>query len=83
MPRKSLKIKKENDKKIQKIRSIFLGLEEPVDIDYTTMLNILIELGDFLISMDNKVIHIEDIINIMNKHITIEDNVLKSLLKNK
>jgi hypothetical protein len=35
MPRKSILITEENDKRVQKIRSRFLGQDEPIDIDYT------------------------------------------------
>lgn len=45
--RRSLTIREENDKKIQHIRSQFLYSN--IDIDYTTMVNIFIELGDMVI----------------------------------
>jgi hypothetical protein len=44
--RRSLTITPENDKKIQLARGLFLNdPEEPVDVDYTTMVNFLVELG--------------------------------------
>ena len=45
--RRSLTIREENDKKIQYIRSQFLYSN--IDIDYTTMVNIFIELGDMVL----------------------------------
>lgn len=45
--RRSLTIREENDKKIQHIRSQFLYSN--IDIDYTTMANIFIELGDMVL----------------------------------
>jgi hypothetical protein len=42
--RRSLTIREENDKKIQCMRSQFLYYN--IDIDYTAMVNIFIELGD-------------------------------------
>jgi hypothetical protein len=47
--RKNININSENDTRVQKNRSLFLGLNKPVDIDYSTMVNLLIELGDALI----------------------------------
>lgn len=46
--RRSLTITEENDKIVQNRRAMFLGFSTPTDIDYTTMVNILIELGDLL-----------------------------------
>ncbi len=45
--RRSLTIREENDKKIQYMRSQFLYSN--IDIDYTTMVNIFIELGDMVL----------------------------------
>jgi len=45
--RRSLTIREENDKKIQYMRSQFLYSN--IDIDYTTMVNIFIELGDIVL----------------------------------
>ncbi len=78
MPRKSLFIKEENDKTIQIIRSRFLNQEKPIDVDYTTMVNILIETGDFILT--NRRIDIKDMTNIMTKYADIEKETLKKLL---
>ncbi|MCL5949982.1 MAG: hypothetical protein M1490_05840 [Candidatus Bathyarchaeota archaeon] len=43
--RRSLTVTPENDKKILLTKGRFLSGDEPYDIDYTTMVNILIELG--------------------------------------
>ena len=43
--RRSLTVTPENDKKILLTKGRFLTGDEPFDIDYTTMVNILIELG--------------------------------------
>jgi hypothetical protein len=43
--RRSLTVTPENDKKILLTKGRFLTGDEPYDIDYTTMVNILIELG--------------------------------------
>lgn len=43
--RRSLTVTDENDKKILLTKGRFLTGEAPFDIDYTTMVNILIELG--------------------------------------
>lgn len=48
--RRSLTVTPENDKKILLTKGRFLTGEEPFDIDYTTMVNILIELGHKLMS---------------------------------
>ena len=87
MPRKSLLIKEENDKRVQKIRSRFLGQDEPIDIDYTTMTNILIEIGDLILTNctidiegTNKV-STEDVINIITKYSDIDKDQLKKLLE--
>jgi|GEM_PF-2586130 hypothetical protein len=46
--RRSLTILGENDERVQKCRAIFLGGgtgNEPADVDYTVMVNMLIEIG--------------------------------------
>jgi hypothetical protein len=48
--RRSLTVTRENDKKILHTKGRFLTGDEPFDIDYTTMVNILIELGHKLMS---------------------------------
>jgi hypothetical protein len=48
--RRSLTVTPENDKKILLTKGRFLTGEAPLDIDYTTMVNILIELGHKLIT---------------------------------
>ena len=87
MPRKSLFIKEENDKRVQKIRSRFLGQDKPIDIDYTTMVNILIEIGDLILT-NRKVsaeginkVSTEDVINIVTKYSDICNDQLKKLLE--
>jgi hypothetical protein len=48
--RRSLTVTPENDKKILLTKGRFLTGDVPFDIDYTTMVNILIELGHKLMS---------------------------------
>ena len=79
MPRRSLAIKEENDKRVQKSRSIFLSQDEPIDIDYTTMVNIFIEIGDSILT--NRTINIEDVINIVTKYANVDKDQLKKLLE--
>ena len=81
MPRKSLQIKEENDKRIQKIRSRFLGQDRPIDFDYTTMVNILIEMGDLMILAEGSKVSIEDVINIITKYSDIDKDKLKNSLE--
>ncbi len=58
--RRSLTIREENDKKIQHMRSQFLYYN--IDIDYTTMINIFIELVDIIFKSDiNDIIVMTDI----------------------
>lgn len=57
--RRSLTIKEENDKKIQNIRAKFLI--HNIDIDYTAMINIFIELADKILKENEKNIEITDI----------------------
>ena len=81
MPRKSLQIKEENDKRIQKIRSRFLGQDRPIDFDYTTMVNILIEMGDLMILAEGSKVSKEDVINIITKYSDIDKGKLKNSLE--
>jgi hypothetical protein len=48
--RRSLTVTPENDKKILLTKGLFLTGDSPMDIDYTTMVNIFIELGHKLMS---------------------------------
>jgi hypothetical protein len=48
--RRSLTVTPENDKKILLTKGRFLTGDTPIDIDYTTMVNIFIELGHKLMS---------------------------------
>jgi len=48
--RRSLTVTNENDKKILLVKGRFLTGDSPFDIDYTTMVNILIELGHKLMT---------------------------------
>jgi hypothetical protein len=48
--RRSLTVTPENDKKILLAKGRFLTGNEPFDIDYTTMVNIFIELGSKLMT---------------------------------
>jgi len=48
--RRSLTVTAENDKKILLVKGRFLTGEAPFDIDYTTIVNILIELGHKLMT---------------------------------
>jgi hypothetical protein len=48
--RRSLTVTPENDKKILLTKGRFLTGDAPLDIDYTTMVNIFIELGHKLMS---------------------------------
>src|SRR3989442_15638192 len=51
--RKNLNIGIENERRIQRVRSIGLGLEVPIDLDYTGATNLLVELGyQLLASVD-------------------------------
>ncbi|HLN88713.1 MAG TPA: hypothetical protein VK253_01465, partial [Candidatus Binatia bacterium] len=48
--RRSLTVTPENDKKILLVKGRFLTGDAPFDIDYTTLVNILIELGHKLMT---------------------------------
>ncbi|MCL2173543.1 MAG: hypothetical protein LBH62_09245 [Nitrososphaerota archaeon] len=73
--RRSLTVTPENDKKILLTKGRFLTGDDPIDIDYTTMVNIFIELGHKLMaaawtdSADTKVnINKNEIIESFKKH---------------
>ena len=73
--RRSLTVTPENDKKILLTKGRFLTGDAPLDIDYTTMVNIFIELGHKLMSTawtDNTQPHVtidkNDIIESFKKH---------------
>jgi hypothetical protein len=73
--RRSLTVTAENDKKILLVKGRFLTGESPFDIDYTTMVNILIELGHKLMTTAWKesanptvVINKSEIIESFKKH---------------
>ena len=73
--RRSLTITAENDKKVQLTRGLFLNdTEAPIDVDYTTMVNLFIELGHKLFySMkkdDNQITVIKNEVNsVLSKYI--------------
>jgi len=73
--RRSLTITAENDKKVQLARGLFLNdAEAPIDVDYTTMVNFLVELGHKLfysLKKDNAQIVVErsEVNNILSKYI--------------
>lgn len=76
--RRSLTIKEENDKKIQYIRSQFLYSN--IDIDYTKMVNIFIELGDMVIKPGTYTI--TNIVDIFKKYLEdIDDDTILNVLK--
>jgi hypothetical protein len=73
--RRSLTVTPENDKKILLAKGRFLTGEEPFDIDYTTMVNIFIELGHKLMSAawndstkPNVIVEKAEIIESFKKH---------------
>ena len=73
--RRSLTVTPENDKKILLAKGRFLTGDAPFDIDYTTMVNIFIELGHKLMSQawndsdsPNVVIDKNEIIESFKKH---------------
>ncbi len=73
--RRSLTVTPENDKKILLTKGRFLTGDKPLDIDYTTLVNIFIELGHKLISAawsdsenPNAVIDKNEIIESFKKH---------------
>jgi len=72
--RRSLTVTPENDKRILLAKGRFLTGDAPFDIDYTTMVNIFIELGHKLMSQawnndsPNVVIAKDEIIESFKKH---------------
>jgi len=74
--RRSLTVTPENDKKILLTKGRFLSGDEPYDIDYTTMVNILVELGHKLMwqawndTSSNKTVTInkDDIVESFKRH---------------
>lgn len=77
--RRSLTIKEENDKKIQYIRSQFLYSN--IDIDYTKMVNIFIELGDMVLKPG--IYTMENIVDIFKKYLgDIDNDIILNVLKN-
>lgn len=74
--RRSLTVTPENDKKILLTKGRFLTGDAPFDIDYTTLVNIFIELGHKLMSSawgsnnnnENVVIEKNEIIESFKKH---------------
>ena len=73
--RRSLTVTPENDKKILLTKGRFLTGDDPIDIDYTTMVNIFIELGHKLMAAawtDNTdpkiVVNKNEIIESFKKH---------------
>jgi hypothetical protein len=73
--RRSLTVTPENDKKILLTKGRFLTGEQPLDIDYTTLVNIFIELGHKLMSSawsdsanPNVVIDKNEIVESFKKH---------------
>lgn len=73
--RRSLTVTPENDKKILLTKGKFLTGETPFDIDYTTLVNIFIELGHKLMSAawcdtanPNVVINKNEIVESFKKH---------------
>ncbi len=73
--RRSLTVTPENDKKILLTKGRFLTGDEPFDIDYTTMVNIFIELGHKLMNAawsdaanPNVVVAKNEIIESFKKH---------------
>jgi len=75
--RRSLTVTPENDKKILLTKGRFLTGDTPLDIDYTTMVNIFIELGHKLMSSawtdesnPKIVIDKKEIIETFKKHVS-------------
>ncbi|KKK52409.1 hypothetical protein LCGC14_3105200 [marine sediment metagenome] len=69
MVRRSLTIIEDNDKRIQRLRSVFLGEPFYWDLDYTTAVNMMIEIADRFIFDERNV---ETIIKYINSD-TISD----------
>jgi len=73
--RRSLTVTPENDKKILLTKGRFLTGDQPLDIDYTTLVNIFIELGHKLMSSawtdsanPNVIIDKNEIVESFKKH---------------
>ena len=71
--RRSLTVTPENDKKILLTKGLFLTGDEPFDIDYTTLVNIFIELGHKVMS--------SALNNITNPNITMNKNEIFEVFK--
>jgi len=73
--RRSLTIIEENDERVQQRRAMFLNIKKtPIDMDYTTTVNMLIELGDFLFKQDwtkpNITMETKEAVNIVLRYIS-------------
>ncbi len=73
--RRSLTVTPENDKKILLTKGLFLTGDEPFDIDYTTLVNIFIELGHKVmtsalnnVTNPNIVLNKNEIFEVFKKH---------------
>jgi hypothetical protein len=71
--RRSLTITETNDRMIQHLRSSFLRMNPPCDIDYTTMTNLVLEVGSLLLDGSNwdgqkNVIDSQKLVNIIQKY---------------
>jgi len=73
--RRSLTVTPENDKKILLTKGRFLTGDQPLDIDYTTLVNIFVELGHKLMSSawtdsanPNVIIDKNEIVESFKKH---------------
>ncbi|VVB97731.1 Uncharacterised protein [uncultured archaeon] len=70
--RRSLTITEDNDIKVQNRRAMFLGGRNPTDVDYTTMVNVLIELGEMVFSQKwesgNVTLSLNEVIKVIMKH---------------
>ena len=75
--RRSLTITDENDKKVQNTRSLFLDGQFPLDLDYTTTVNIFIELGHKLflawavakkLGQPNAIVDVSEVLNTIFKY---------------
>jgi len=71
--RRSLTVTPENDKKILLTKGLFLTGDEPFDIDYTTLVNIFIELGHKVMS--------SALNNMTNPNITMSKNEIFEVFK--
>jgi len=73
--RRSLTIIEENDERVQQRRAMFLSIKKtPIDMDYTTTVNMLIDLGDFLFKQDwtkpNITMETKEAVNIILRYIS-------------